>query len=75
MRMARVNVYLPDELAQQARDAGLNVSSLTQRALKGALLRSHTDRWLDELDSLASTDVPHESVVDALDRARDEFGG
>ncbi len=32
MRMARVNVYVPDELAEKAKVAGLNVSSLTQEA-------------------------------------------
>jgi post-segregation antitoxin (ccd killing protein) len=75
MRMARVNVYLPDELAQRARFAGLNVSSVAQDALREALARDDTDRWLDELDSLPSVDVSHQSVLDALDRAREELGG
>lgn len=75
MRMARVNVYLPDELAQQARVAGLNVSSVAQEALRDALARNDTDRWLDELESLPSVDVSHASVLEALDRAREELGG
>ena len=34
MRMARVNVYLPDDLAAKARAADLNVSRLTQAAIQ-----------------------------------------
>lgn len=36
MRMARVNVYLPDGLAAASRAAGLNVSRITQDALRAA---------------------------------------
>jgi post-segregation antitoxin (ccd killing protein) len=75
MRMARVNVYLPDELARKARAANLNMSSLAQEALRNALARSDTERWLDELDRLPTVDVSHQSVMAALDAARDEFGG
>jgi post-segregation antitoxin (ccd killing protein) len=74
MRMARVNVYLPDELAQRARTAGLNVSSVAQDALREALARSDVDHWLDELERLPATDVSHQSVMEALDQARDELG-
>lgn len=72
--MARVNVYLPDDLARRARTAGLNVSSVTQDALREVLARTDTDRWLDELESLPSVDVSHQAVLDALDRAREELG-
>ena len=37
MRMARVNVYLPDDLAAEVRASGLNVSQVTQEALRAAL--------------------------------------
>jgi post-segregation antitoxin (ccd killing protein) len=72
--MARVNVYLPDELAERARAAGLSISTLTQDALRGALAGLDTDRWLDHLEQLAATDVPHQRVIQAVDDARDEFG-
>ncbi len=39
MRMARVNVYLPDELAREARAAGLNISRVAQEALEQAPAR------------------------------------
>ena len=48
MRMARINIYLPDELARAAKEAGLNVSRLTQAALSDALAATDTDRWLRE---------------------------
>jgi post-segregation antitoxin (ccd killing protein) len=74
MRMARVNVYLPDDLAQQARVAGLNISGVTQEALRRALTRGETDRWLQRLEALPRLGVPHERVMAALDDARAEFG-
>jgi post-segregation antitoxin (ccd killing protein) len=74
MRMARVNVYLPDDLAQEARAAELNISRVTQEALSSALAHNKTDRWLDRLESLPQADVSHRSVIAALDEARTEFG-
>ncbi len=74
MRIARVNVYLPDELAQKARAAGLNVSKVTQQALSNTLAQSETNRWLDHLDCLPRVEVSHRRVIDAIDEARAEFG-
>jgi post-segregation antitoxin (ccd killing protein) len=74
MRMARVNVYLPDDLAEQARTAGVNVSAVAQDALRVILAAADTDRWLDRLERVDGTDVSHGLVIRALDDARDEFG-
>jgi post-segregation antitoxin (ccd killing protein) len=74
MRMARVNVYLPDELAERARAAGLNISGVVQEGLRGALAPRETDRWLDRLEALPQADIPHERVIGALDAAREELG-
>jgi post-segregation antitoxin (ccd killing protein) len=74
MRMARVNVYLPDELAHEARSAGLNISSIVQEALSRTLTHRETDRWLQRLDRLARVEVAHESVIDAVEAARAELG-
>lgn len=71
--MARLNVYVPDELARSARDAGLNVSALTQAALTEALARHATDAWLAGLPK-AGTGPSHDAVIDALDAAREELG-
>jgi post-segregation antitoxin (ccd killing protein) len=72
--MARVNVYLPDDLAARARAAGVNVSGVAQDAIRGALASIEADVWLDRLERLPHTDLAHEAVIAALDEARDEFG-
>lgn len=73
MRMARVNVYLPDQLADQAKDAGLNVSNLTQEAVRSALSAKSTGEWLDEVTALPPTSVRHEDVLAAVQEAKDEL--
>jgi post-segregation antitoxin (ccd killing protein) len=72
--MARLNVYVPDDLAEAAREAGLNVSALTQQALTGALARRATDTWLSALDLQTSRAVTHDQVLAVLDAAREELG-
>lgn len=72
--MARVNVYLPDDLAERARAAGISISAVAQDALCSVLAANDVDRWLDRLDQLPSHDVPHDAVLGALDAVRDEFG-
>jgi post-segregation antitoxin (ccd killing protein) len=71
--MARVNVYLPDDLAAAAREAGLNMSGITQEALTAALAARSTDQWLDSIATLRPTAVTHTQVLEALQAARDEL--
>lgn len=71
--MARLNVYVPDDLAERARARGLNVSALTQAAISAELENSATDAWLGGLE-IRNTDARHDDVLDAIDAARDEFG-
>jgi len=73
MRMARVNVYLPDELAAKAREAELNVSGLTQAAIQRELDRQSLDAWLDEVAALPPTGIDDEAVVEAVRAAKDEL--
>lgn len=75
MRMARVNVYLPDDLAREAREAGLNISGLTQEALRSALAARQSAQWLDGLQTLGPTDVTHEAVLKAVAAAKDDLEG
>lgn len=75
MRMARVNVYLPDDLAAEARAAGLNVSSLTQDALRSALAAERLDGWLDEVTALRPLGISHRAVAFAVEAAKDEVEG
>ena len=71
--MARMNVYVPDELAERVKKADLNVSALVQSALADALQRRATDSWLDELPAPRQK-VSHDAAMDALAAARSEFG-
>ncbi|WP_114454501.1 type II toxin-antitoxin system CcdA family antitoxin [Halopolyspora algeriensis] len=70
--MARLNVWVPDELADQARAAQLNISALTQAAISAELGRHATDAWLASLPTPRG--VRHEFALAALDASRDEFG-
>lgn len=72
--MARVNVYLPDELADEARSAGLNVSNITQEALRDRLAGRRTSAWLDHVRAERPAGVTHEEVIAALDAVRTEAG-
>jgi post-segregation antitoxin (ccd killing protein) len=69
--MSRVNVYLPDDLAAAARAAGLNLSSLTQEAIRRELGGRTTDAWLATLEA-SETPVPHDAALAAVDAAREE---
>jgi hypothetical protein len=55
MRMARVNITIPDELLEHARTAGLNVSRLAAAALAEELDRrakiAALDAYLAEMDA------------------------
>ncbi len=74
MCIARVNVYLPDDLANRAKRAGVSISAVTQDALRSALAAMDTNAWLDRLDRRSGADVEHERVLAALDDAREDFG-
>jgi post-segregation antitoxin (ccd killing protein) len=64
MRMARVNITLPDDLLNQARAAGLNVSRLAAAALVEELDRqakiNELDAYLADLDSELGPVPQHE---------------
>jgi len=55
MRMARVNITMPDELYVQAKAASLNISQLAQQAVASELARlakvAELDAYLAELDA------------------------
>lgn len=75
MRMARVNVYLPDGLAAEAKAAGLNVSNLTQEALRSALTVGRIDQWLDDVGAVRPLDIEPAIVESAISAAKDEIEG
>lgn len=73
MRMARVNVYLPDDLAAEARAAGLNVSRITQDALRAALAARRVDEWLDDVGSMRPVAVSPEAIAAAIEAAKQDL--
>ena len=70
--VTRVNVYLSDDLAAQAREAGLNLSAVTQEAVRRTLAARSTDSWLASLARATTAAVAHDAAVAALDAARDD---
>lgn len=72
--MASVNVYLPDDLADEVRRADLNVSRITQEAVRAELAAAGTTRWLDRIASLAPTAADHDRVLEAVGDARADLG-
>lgn len=73
--MARVNVYLPDDLADEVRRAELNVSRIAQEAIRAELLAADSNRWLERVSALAPTAADHELALEAVKDARAELGG
>jgi post-segregation antitoxin (ccd killing protein) len=73
--MARVNVYLPDELAARAREVGLNVSAVTRSALEAELARGAASEWLARVATVPGLGVEHDDVLAALEGAREELSG
>jgi len=77
MRMARVNITVPDELLGQARAAGLNVSRLASAAVAEELDRrakiAELDAYLAELDRTLGP--PSEDEIAEARVWADRFGG
>lgn len=75
MCMARLNVYVPDELAARARESGLNVSKLTQDAIAAELQRSAMRTWSERVRANPPLqELPLEEHLRIMDAARDELG-
>lgn len=68
--MALVTICLPDDLAEEARAAGLNLPGLTQAAVRSALAAQRTDEWLEDVASLPPTRIDHDEVIAAVDAAK-----
>lgn len=72
--MPKVSVYLPDELYRSARDHGLPISTLAQRAIEAALQSQATDGWVNRVRSRPRryfSEVDSAAVVDGV---REDFG-
>jgi post-segregation antitoxin (ccd killing protein) len=72
--MARLNIHMPDDLAERARAKGLNISALAQAAVAAELARNSTAEWLEKIPRRSAPSIDHAQALDALDAARDELG-
>lgn len=75
MRMARVNVYLPDDLASEAKSKGLNISKLTQEALKRAIDSDKMAAWMEQVRSDPPIEVDPDILRAAIAGAKDDIEG
>ena len=75
VRMARVNITVPDELYDEARSAGLNVSRVAQDAIRAELARlgkvAELDAYLAELEAELG---PHRRQASGPRRGRGRTG-
>lgn len=72
--MPKVSVYLPDDLYRAARDRGLSVSALAQRAVQAALGADETDRWVASVRSRPVRVSQLVNTAELLREVRQEFG-
>ena len=56
--MTALTIELPDQLVDEARDAGLLSSEAIETMLRERLERRHVDELFDAADRLAATDEP-----------------
>lgn len=77
MRMARVNITVPDAVLDRARAAGLNISALAGRALRDEIDRrakiAALDTYLAELDAELGP-IPEAERAAAREWADQAFG-
>lgn len=74
MCMARVNIYLPDDLAERAREAGVNVSAVARSAIEAKMASMINEAVFEELARLPRPrrQISHEEVIATLDAVRAE---
>lgn len=77
MRMARMQVYLPDELHALVKERGLHASQLLQDAVRAEVRRlellDESDRYVEELLAEVGPPTPEEmaraeAIVERLER-------
>lgn len=72
--MTRLNIYMPDDLAERAKARGLNISALTRAAVAAELARNATAEWLEGIPPRSLSGVDHAAALGALEAGRDELG-
>jgi post-segregation antitoxin (ccd killing protein) len=70
--MPKVSVYLSDELYRAARERGLSVSSVTQRALEAALRGDANRDWIERARKRPTR--PAVDMEALMAEVREDFG-
>lgn len=70
--IARLNVYLPDELAAAITPLGWNLSHVLQGAVREQLATIRLNAWLRELNPPAMTKAVHRQTLAALEATNQE---
>lgn len=68
LRMSRVNIYLPDELAARAKAEDIKVSHVTQEALEAVLSERSLFAWTGLTTLLPSIEIDVTAAWAALHR-------
>jgi post-segregation antitoxin (ccd killing protein) len=72
--VARVNIYLPDDLAAEARAEGLNVSGVCREAIEASLRMLRQKAWLAALQDHEPIEIPLEEIQAAVHGAQADLG-
>lgn len=68
--MARVNIYLPDDLADAARARELNVSMICREAIQDALGTARRRAWLAALEDRETIEIDTDEILGVLHETR-----
>lgn len=72
--VARVNIYLPDDLAAEARAEGINVSGVCREAIEASLRMLRQKAWLVALQNHEPIEIPLEEIQTAVHGAQADLG-
>ena len=68
--MARVNIYLPDDLADAARARELNVSMICREAIRDALGAARRRAWLAALEDREPIEIDTHEILGTVHESR-----
>lgn len=72
--MPKVSVYLPDDLYQRARAAGLKLSAVTQEAVRAELAQAPNAAWVEAVRRRPPRVTRQIDTSTLVAEVRDEFG-
>lgn len=72
--VARVNIYLPDDLAERARAEGINVSGVCREAIEETLRSLRQRAWLAALEDRPAIEILPAEIDAAVHGAQVDLG-